>query len=68
LTYRDFAGGIDPSLGDVFEPYTSSKGVQGDVGLGLTQAREAMRLQKFRIALAPNQPADGAEFQLDFQV
>jgi signal transduction histidine kinase len=66
VTCADFAGGIDATLGDVFEPYRSSKGVFSNVGLGLTQAREAMRLQQFSIQLADLQPEGGAEFVLRF--
>jgi hypothetical protein len=59
LAVRDWAGGVDPELGDVFAPYVSSKG-----GLGLTQAREALEVQspKFRLELAEPQPQGGAEF------
>jgi len=64
--FRDFAGGIDPLLGDVFEPYRSSKGVYSNVGLGLPQAKKAMEIQDFSIELFPEQPENGALFLLDF--
>jgi hypothetical protein len=68
ITIRDWAGGIDSSLGDVFEPYVSSKGVRMNVGLGLTQAREALAVQSptFNLRLPQPQPPDGAEFRLQF--
>jgi hypothetical protein len=68
LTIRDWAGGIDAKLGDVFEPYVSSKGVQANTGLGLTQAREALQVQSrsFTLELTDPQPPDGAEFRLHF--
>ena len=64
---RDHAGGIDEHLGDVFAPYVSSKSVRGNVGLGLTQARDALRMQspRFRLYLPDPQPADGAEFVVE---
>lgn len=66
ITIRDWAGGIDPALGDVFAPYVSSKGVQTSTGLGLTQAREAIELQSsdFRLELAEPQPQHGTEFRI----
>ncbi|NWH03880.1 HAMP domain-containing histidine kinase [Desulfobacter latus] len=67
LVYTDFAGGIDPALGDIFEPYNSSKGVYDNVGLGLTQTREALRIQGFDIALSKTQPDGGAEFIITLQ-
>ncbi len=67
LIYRDFASGIDPALGNIFEPYKSSKGVYDNVGLGLTQAREAMTLQGFDLQLADPQPAGGATFVITFK-
>ena len=66
LYYRDYAGGIDTSIGDIFEPYRSSKGVYSNVGLGLPQARKAMEIQDFSLTLPPNQPDDGSLFLLDF--
>ena len=68
ITIRDWAGGIDPNLGDVFEPYVSSKGIHSDTGLGLTQIRVALKAQdpRFSIALTEPQPTDGAEFRLRF--
>jgi hypothetical protein len=64
ITVRDWAGGVNPALGDVFAPYVSSKGVRNNTGLGLTQAREALEVQspKFRLELAEPQPQGGAEF------
>ncbi len=66
ITFRDRAGGIASNLGDVFEPYVSSKGVQTNSGLGLDQARRALEIQSphFRLELTRPQPPDGAEFQL----
>jgi hypothetical protein len=66
ITLRDWAGGIDPSLGDVFQPYVSAKGVHCNSGLGLTQAREALRVQSdsFTLRLTEPQPEGGAEFQM----
>lgn len=66
ITVRDWAGGIDHALGDVFEPYVSSKGVRSNTGLGLTQARDALRVQSpgFELRLSPSQPPDGASFDL----
>ncbi|MBF0502852.1 MAG: HAMP domain-containing histidine kinase [Candidatus Riflebacteria bacterium] len=66
LSYRDFAGGVDPALGDIFEPYKSSKGSFDTSGLGLTQARQVMESQGFLIGLYPSQPSGGALFVLDF--
>lgn len=70
ISVRDWAGGVDTSLGDVFEPYVSSKGVRTDTGLGLSQARIALDVQdpSFNIALSPEQPPQGAEFRLHFPV
>jgi len=67
IVVRDQAGGINEHLGDIFAPYVSSKSVRGNVGLGLTQARDALRMQsaKFRLYLSEPQPADGAEFVVE---
>lgn len=65
IIYSDFAGGITLE-GDIFEPYMSEKGIHGDRGLGLTQARSAMRLQEYDLYLDQVQPAGGAAFVLDF--
>lgn len=68
IRIRDFAGGIDPSLGDIFAPFVSSKPVRGNTGLGLTQAHEAIAVQspRFRLYLSDPQPADGAQFVFEF--
>ena len=66
VSYGDYAGGVDPKLGDIFEPYRSSKGVYDNVGLGLPQARKAMEVQGFRIVLANHQLPGGTIFELDF--
>lgn len=65
ITVRDQAGGIDPSLENIFDPYVSSKGVSiGTSGLGLTNARTAIEAHGKGCALdlAVPQPVDGAEF------
>jgi len=65
ITVRDHAGGIDPSLENIFDPYVSSKGVSiGTSGLGLTNARAAVEAHGRACVLDPAapQPIDGAEF------
>ncbi|HRZ84220.1 MAG TPA: hypothetical protein P5069_17355, partial [Candidatus Hydrogenedentes bacterium] len=65
----DRAGGVAPGLRNaLFEPYVSEKTVQVNVGLGLPQARLAMRAQRFDLRLDENQPPEGAAFVLDFNV
>jgi hypothetical protein len=68
ITLRDWAGGVDPKLGDIFAPYVSSKGIKLNTGLGLTQARQALQLQspRFSLELTNPQPPDGAEFRMLF--
>jgi signal transduction histidine kinase len=65
ITVKDHAGGIDPSLENIFDPYVSSKGVSiGTSGLGLTNARAAVEAhgRGCVLELAARQPTDGAEF------
>ncbi len=63
IIFRDNAGGIDDKLrGRIFEPYTSSKGVQKDTGLGLSNARSEIELMKGSLQLASKQPENGTEF------
>lgn len=63
---HDFAGGVKIE-GDIFEPYVSDKqGITSSRGLGLVQARNAMRVQGYDLYLAEKQPADGAVFVMDF--
>jgi len=65
ITVRDFAGGIDPLLKNIFDPYVSSKGVAvGSSGLGLTNARAAIEVhgKGCSLDLALPQPPDGAAF------
>ncbi len=65
ITVRDHAGGIDPHLDNIFDPYVSSKGVSiGTSGLGLTNARAAIEAhgKGCSLDLAVPQPPDGAEF------
>ncbi len=66
IEYKDFAGGIDLSVGNIFEPYSSSKGVYTNNGLGLAQAKTAMEVQHYGIELGEEQPENGALFILDF--
>jgi signal transduction histidine kinase len=63
IIFRDNAGGIDDKLrGRIFEPYTSSKGVQKNTGLGLSNARSEIELMKGSLQLASEQPENGTEF------
>lgn len=63
IIFRDNAGGIDEKLrAHIFEPYTSSKGVQKDTGLGLSNARSEIELMKGSLQLASKQPENGTEF------
>lgn len=66
VTYRDWAGGIESGIGDIFAPYVSVNGVHSGRGLGLPRARAAMRAQGFDLRLSDSQPDDGAEFIMDF--
>lgn len=66
VDYYDHAGGMDPAIGDIFAPYTSSKGIRSHIGLGLTNARMAMRSMEGKIELAPNQQEQGIHFILQF--
>jgi signal transduction histidine kinase len=65
ISVRDSAGGIAPTLENIFDPYVSSKGVSvGTSGLGLTNARVAIEAhgRGCSLDLATPQPAAGAEF------
>jgi signal transduction histidine kinase len=69
LTVEDNAGGIDPTLGErLFLPYTSSKPIKLNTGLGLYQAREAMELMQGYLILSEHQPAGGTRFELSLTV
>ena len=69
LTVEDNAGGIDPTLGErLFLPYTSSKPIKLNTGLGLYQAREAMELMQGSLILSEHQPAGGTRFELSLTV
>ena len=67
---KDFAGGIAPEIKDkLFEEHASTKEeVICDCGLGLYQAKKAMKLQEdCDIRLLEPQPQNGAAFVLDFK-
>ena len=65
--YFDSAGGIDPAVGDIFAPYTSSKAVRCQTGLGLTNAHMAMRGMDGTIELASDAAGlQGVHFILRF--
>ena len=69
LTVEDNAGGIDPTLGErLFLPYTSSKPIKLNMGLGLYQAREAMELMQGYLILSEHQPAGGTRFEISLTV
>lgn len=67
IELSDQAGGVDPDLPDPFLPHVSSKGIHQGAGLGLCQAREALRLQADgALELTEQQPSGGACFVLRF--
>ncbi len=66
IRLQDQAGGIDPRMRDIFQPYVSSKGVRQSTGLGLSNARHAMQKNRGTLELAPRQPAGGTAFILTF--
>jgi len=66
IIFKDNAGGIDKDIKDhIFEPYISSKGIQKETGLGLYNARKAIEdLLGGKVYLSPEQPIDGAQFEI----
>lgn len=66
ITVTDNAGGIDPTIRSrIFEPYVSTKGIRLKTGLGLSNARMAIRDKLGgTLRLAPDQPAGGARFEI----
>ena len=64
----DNAGGIDPAIRqDIFSKYVSSKGIQRETGLGLYNAREAIKRMEGTLEMAPEQPESGAHFIITLQ-
>lgn len=71
VIFRDFAGGIAPEIKDkLFEEHASTKEeVACNCGIGLYQAKKAMKLQdnSYDIKLLDPQPDKGAAFVLVFK-
>lgn len=66
IFFNDEAGGVNPAVGDIFAPYASSKGIRSRVGLGLTNAKMAMKSMEADIRLAELQPPNGTSLLLTF--